>query len=538
MSLTNRSSSEPDLANQSRNHNSKGTKSKKNKKKPVRNNVNTIDTFTPRNPGQKPISDVKTIVANSNILLPFEPGYIEPDDNEFIYKITQDQIVNAVDIQTSEKVFDLDLNTFGPYTIDYSRNGKYLLLAGEKGHVALIDWVKKELLSEVQFKETIYDIKFLHSHQMFAVAQKKSTFVYDEHGVELHRLPFNHPKYLDYLPYHFLLVLANEDGELSYLDSSLGEKVVTHNAKTRVHCLAQNPNNAVMMMGQGNGCVTMWAPNSSKPLVKMFCHKSPVRCVTVNSTGQYLVTAGLDNYTRVWDLRNTYKHLLTFETAATAKSIAVSQRGMLGISFHDSIHFWKNMGLDGADKSQYIRHNLGTGRVRDIAFCPFEDVLGIGHSAGFSSVLVPGSGEPNFDTSEVNPFQTKSQRRNAEVKMLLDKIPADMILLDPTAIGKVAPEPEEKESDLTARAIKDTLTSRKKKSLGKTPGRAVSNLSRIVVDRRRTALQEQMNKEFIKEIQKKKKNSETKKKRKKVAETVEEEIGEFDPLARFKKQKK
>ncbi|XP_006880220.1 PREDICTED: coiled-coil domain-containing protein 172 [Elephantulus edwardii] len=74
------------------------------------------------------------------------------------------------------------------------------------------------------------------------------------------------------------------------------------------------------------------------------------------------------------------------------------------------------------------------GHVQGLQFCPFEDVLGVGHSAGITSMLVPGTAEPNFDGLENKPYRSRKQRQ-WEVKILL-KIPAELIRLHPRNLGR------------------------------------------------------------------------------------------------------
>lgn len=126
--------------------------------------------------------------ARAEILLPSEQGYIEAEGINKTWRFKQDEIAKNVDSRTNERMFNLTLDEYGPYSMDYTRNGRHLLMGGRKGHIAMVDWQNKHLKTEFNVQETIRDIKFLHNEDMFAVAQKKYVYIYDKSGMELHRL--------------------------------------------------------------------------------------------------------------------------------------------------------------------------------------------------------------------------------------------------------------------------------------------------------------------------------------------------------------
>ncbi|XP_006796599.1 WD repeat-containing protein 46 [Neolamprologus brichardi] len=151
-------------------------------------------------------------------------------------------------------------------------------------------------------------------------------------------------------------------------------------------------------------------------------------------SSQYMVTSGMDKKLKVYDVR-TFKPLKSYFLPAGAACLSLSQKGLLSAATGDVVQVYKDVCSMPVTKP-YMAHRL-RGTVWGLHFCPFEDVLGIGHGDGFTSMLVPGAGEPNFDGLDANPYRSAKQRQEWEVKALMEKIQPDLISLDPTELAQV-----------------------------------------------------------------------------------------------------
>ncbi|CAI9623499.1 unnamed protein product [Staurois parvus] len=225
---------------------------------------------------------------------------------------------------------------------------------------------------------------------------------------------------MEFLPYHFMLATCSSTSFLQYLDVSVGKEVSAIFCRSgRLGVMCQNPHNAIIHLGHHNGTVSLWSPSVREPLVKMLCHRGAVRSVSVDKTGMYMATSGLDRKLTIFDLR-TYKPLTSFGIPLGAGNLCHSQRGLLAASTGNVVQVYKDTHIT-EPKTPYMCLSLKA-PIHGLQFCPYEDVLGIGHGGGFTSMIIPGAGEANFDGLECNPYESKKQRQEWEVKALLEKV--------------------------------------------------------------------------------------------------------------------
>lgn len=320
------------------------------------------------------------------------------------------------------KAFSFDMS-HGPYSIDFSKNGRFALFSGHKGHLSALDMNRQSLLFDVVIEDQIQDAKWLHNESLFAVAQSKYTYIYDRAGTEIHRLKkHSDPHRLEFLNNHFLLASLSHGAMLRYLDISTGRLISEiHTKSGSDKSMCQNFQNGLINVGHANGTITLWSPVVQDPLAKIFCHKGPVGAISCSFDGNVLATSGNDGQLKLWDLRN-YSRELVLHSEACIGSLSFSQSGMLSYSAGSRVKVWKNF----EEKAKPIA-TFYSSSASFVKFCPYEDILAIGHRDRISTHIVSGSGMASYDSFVANPFSTSKQRQESEIKALLDKLPPESI---------------------------------------------------------------------------------------------------------------
>ncbi|CCW68284.1 unnamed protein product [Phytomonas sp. Hart1] len=360
---------------------------------------------------------------------------LELDEREVADRITQDDIQQAVDIQTQHKKYELLLDKLGPYKINFTTNGTHLLLAGLRGHLANIRWKSFQLEGETQLKDKLNDATFLVDHTMTAVAQKRYVYMYTKEGTEMHILSkFAHMDRLGYLPKHMLLVATSSVfSVMQYLDISTGVELGTKTPaimRDPASCLAVNPGNGVVASCDLRGVLKFWSPTVLDPLVQLKAHKGVVDDIAFHPNGRFFLTLGGDHKLKVWDCR-TLRALEEYAITYDFHTMDISAKGLVALGGGTNIQIWRDMFTSKKPNAPYMKFGLGYGKIaHHVKFCPFEDVLGVGHTKGFTSLLIPGSGEPNPDFFYANPHETERHRKERVVTNLLDKLPPDTISMD------------------------------------------------------------------------------------------------------------
>ncbi|EGG01269.1 uncharacterized protein MELLADRAFT_92544 [Melampsora larici-populina 98AG31] len=110
--------------------------------------------------------------------------------------------------------------------------------------------------------------------------------------------------------------------------------------------------------------------------------------------------------------KSQYKDDLTLNEWTSknpAETLNWSQKTLLAVGWGSNVSIYSGIGRNEKRKRTHMQERFPSETIEQVQFCPFEDVLGVGHSGGFSSLIIPGSGEANFNSLKADPFENKSQ---------------------------------------------------------------------------------------------------------------------------------
>mmetsp|Transcript_30292 Transcript_30292/g.29791 ORF Transcript_30292/g.29791 Transcript_30292/m.29791 type:complete len:242 (+) Transcript_30292:364-1089(+) len=215
-----------------------------------------------------------------------------------------------------------------------------------------------------------------------------------------------------------------------------------------------------------------------------------------------MVTTGTDSRMKVWDLRK-YECVHDYFTRGPAFATDISQKGLLSVTYGNTVEVWKDWEAE-KQKEPYMSHKVQKGSsILTCKFSPFEDFLGLGHYKGFSSIIVPGSGEANYT------FEAMAPRKEALVHEVLEKLQPSTISLDQAKIGTIDRaskeiKEQERKEELAEWMSKKKTKEKKKKTKGRQKiGRTMARSQRQQFEKQRDSMRQEMEKKYNKDREEK-----------------------------------
>lgn len=76
-------------------------------------------------------------------------------------------------------MFELSLPQLGPYAVDFTKNGRFMLLGGRKGHLALMDALRMDVQMEVCSGVREY-VGVFYDSRVTAIYAQRFSWVFQE----------------------------------------------------------------------------------------------------------------------------------------------------------------------------------------------------------------------------------------------------------------------------------------------------------------------------------------------------------------------
>lgn len=329
--------------------------------------------------------------------------------------LTQKYLKSNVNMYTAEKAYTLDLtNKPNPYLFGYNSSGSHILLYNSDGYISSYNTQKMNVDFEIEeVDERINSAKYLYSEKYLAVAQKYLN-IYNSTGQEINVVKeIKNCKHMEYMPWHYLLGCVNNNN-LNYYDVSTS-KIISTLKDINFKVTSTASFDGLILLGDKNGVVEMKSPNQPQSLMKIKTHRN-LKDIQVSHDKMFV--SNYDGNIKTFDLRNYFKEMEEFK-CKNVKQFTVSRNNSIAVLNSKNISILRDNSI-----VQTITCNSNTNSLQ---FNPFEDILTTTSNNSLSNFIVPNTTDKHYNTDYVSPYATVAEKKEREVKMLLEKIPYEMI---------------------------------------------------------------------------------------------------------------